>query len=455
MNNNESRAADQAELRRRLGIQRKSFKRYWLRDAQAVLGLAPSAHRIIYTLASESSTGTPFEWTQQWTQEEWARNWNVPERSFRRSLKDLREARILLREGTGHRGTRYVIHPTVVTAFARQEYGQLGSFCRKSAEENPAIWYGKSGHFDPPTSGGKSSPNEYLTTVEPSVTKDLGYSESFRTRPRAGRSISNRSSKGKSDPVGLVPVEPGDGAAAACNPEGNEMARWNPDHDDVPVVLGKDPSSPPPAPASGRRSPTTVVLDTFQREWEAARRESNLGPEYPLRVWSVGRTGKPAASGWISNTFLPSLDGDVELACALVALFARLVAQGRPGFGYDPRRNGHPLWSHLSKRQGKALAELRSQGWRPEAEVLAADQERQELAESSRRRSEERALKARERADQLVTSVEGKPFGAETQAWMEFSQTSDYLDWVDVDDGETLQEFAERHARRGKRYPRS
>jgi len=95
----------------------------------------------------------------------------------------------------------------------------------------------------------------------------------------------------------------------------------NKSHDDGPPVLGQDPDRK--VVTAGRRptTPASKISEHFVESWDRMRMQcrDHFEGKYPRMPYYNGHKGE--FMGWIKNDFLPSLDGDLDLAKALIDKF--------------------------------------------------------------------------------------------------------------------------------------
>lgn len=440
MNDTHPRQSDQAWRHRR------DFAKHWDHHAHVEMGVPRPQVDIVYRLVTKSLNKSPFEWTAQWSQREWAARWNFEYETFRRHLRQLLQTRILLREG--HRkGAVYTVNPRVVQAFVTGQIDQIRALRQLVTETS------STGHRDQFGSEASGSPNEYSNPPDPSDGGDPQVSGNPLGAGQHGHRHSNRSEE---DPVGLVLLEAGDGSAVASE----ETMRRRQYDEDPPVVYGADPDrKPTEGDRRGSRKPSVQVLDTFQREWDAARQRYGLPAEYPHRV-DGGVEGRKRFFAWVNNTYLPSLpeENRLEIACEIVRHFCGLVARGQSGFAYKPGSRW-TLTVHFDRRWERAYASLKATGWVPEAERRAKEARREQrraedaaAAEAARERQAQAKAAEDAAIEGMVVAHDARDIELRYPDLAELP-TEDLQDWVDVplDERETEEQFVERLKRQARR----
>ena len=214
--------------------------------------------------------------------------------------------------------------------------------------------------------------------------------------------------------------------------------------DDEPPAIGADPDRV--SSTSSRSSSIQPVLDSFAREWDAARRgqSTHLPANLPDRVFGP-RNDRIACMAWLKGTFLPDVaGGDPDLATEIFRAFCQRVVRGEQGWAYrpNPAKGTWSIWQHLSPRAEQARQLVVRDGWKSADELAAqetAEQERQALVEQVRdRRDRQVPLAEAYLADldgsvRFVTIAEnGRPELREFH-FLDEAQTCDYQGWVDVD----------------------
>lgn len=186
------------------------------------------------------------------------------------------------------------------------------------------------------------------------------------------------------------------------------QVRYQPEVDKTPV-LGSDPSGEEVLPGELLRKskesfdkvrPRKVtsafaVMEHFEHAYADARR----GTALPPYVWENGQ--RRAFMGWVKNTYLPSLDGDVDLAKAMIDYFLAHPIQ--------PLTNKRAIWRQLSTSQDKIRVFLRNSGYRT-AEEEEQHQVRLRKAEERERRQEEHSRQfAKQRRLEQMKAVTAPP----------------------------------------------
>lgn len=454
--------------------QRDTFLNNW-RHARLDLGLGPEG-KLVARIVKRSIPLNPWTWVQTGTQAEWAAFWKISHPTLKRHLSALRKAGIITVEVSappaGFRGYKlkagyeyptYRVHPRVI------EY-VLGYHDRDQKLRPEALLRELSYQEDCKAQSGPAE-SEYQ---EPCKGQNDPYS--LLDTPFAGESCKWSRGRLKVRPIPVTPTvvddpsESVDDKYLTAQPstivtvvvvplvekssdgvrrrlrrrrqtgEANMVSRWT-DDDDEPPAIGQDPDRP--TPASGKTpAATVVVLDTFERAWNDARRDDRLPP----RPYSTAKS-RVACLSWLKQTFLPSVGGDVELATAIVQLFCEQVAAGAPGWKYDPNpeRGSWDLWKHLSPRAETTRQLLLDRGWKSSAELAAEARRAEVRASQSKGHAVSRRQQASEK-DEWIKSREGLPilipFSSAGPEWAHYKwlmdeQTEDYLDWTPVpwDDG--------------------
>ena len=376
--------------------QRQTFLRNWP-QARKDLGLG-AEWKLVSQLVERCATVTPWAWVQTGTQAEWAAAWGIPERTFKRHLRSLLDRGVIIGEVTpvtaGVRSPKlkaayefpvYRLHPEVL-AFAicyfdrdrmtcradvlRKLAYQEPVKCQNQAPEEPyqetvKCQFGTYRLPATPISGGSSKWSEESSPTDEIPDAARGLAE--EDDPFGDKYLTAQRSTIVIEVEVLEPKEEPDGVRRRLRRrrrtgERNMVNRWA--DDDEPPAIGADPDRPT---STGGKTPaaTIVVLDAFERAWDAARRDDRLPP----RPYSTAKS-RVACLGWLKQTFLPGVGGDVELAVAIVELFCEQVAAGVPGWRYapNPERGSWDLWKHLSPRVETTRQLLIDRGWKSEAE---------------------------------------------------------------------------------------
>jgi hypothetical protein len=474
--------------------QRRLFLTNW-NDVRLQLGLGPE-HRLVATLVDRALLSAPWSWTQIGTQKQWAALWDIPERTFKRHLSTLTSSGVLIgsveKATSGVRSPKlkdtyefpvYRLHPLLVEFVLRQH--QLG--CPRLSEVVRALEnYAESRCQNGPVGGADKCQNgTYRALATPPEVPIQQMATELPEVPETPASAGDSDSEGAAledkklthqpSPIDItistesVTAKHSDRVRRrlrrrTSNRE-DQMARRGVPEDDDPTPIGADPEwSSRTSRETRSPAPSKFLLDAFRTSWQAARRDERLPPDpFPTR------NSKIAFQAWVNRTFLPSLDGDVEQAVAIIELFCEQVAAGASGWAYqpNPERGVWDLWKHLSPRAESTRQLLIERGWKSEAERELESQiaqRREHHAQEARKR----ALDARRDKEAWLASQEGVPvlipFGPDGEAiwppyrWLADEQTADHRDWVDVpwDDGNLYFGLPtyEEAMRRGKGSPK-
>lgn len=453
---------------------RSAFLKHWP-EARRALDLG-AEYKLVSLFVEHCPTVCPWTWVQTGTQAEWASQWNVSERTFKRHLRILLDKGIVIGEvGQATSGVRsprlkatfefpiYRVHPDVIQFAAR--WSTATCEAAQSVLDKCQLGMGKLALTEYQDTTFKCQIGTYPSTgTYPEVPVSKLQRGRLQLRPSpatAGETPSSTDSIGDKYLPSQQSTIDIDIDMSGVRKEGSDRVRrrlrrrradrggsvtrrWTPDDDD-PAPIGADPDRPARSGGADRTGITTPVLDAFDRAWQAARHDD---PRLPPRLCSTQRS-RTACRSWLKQTFIAQhCGGDVELAIAVVELFCEQVAAKAPGWAYrpNPDRGVWDPWQHLSPRAEATRQLLLDRGWKSAAEreqaaLQEADRKVEAAAVQERRQVQLTAREEWERtragAPILIPfRLDGTPAWSHYE-WLLDEQTVDHLDWVEVpwDDG--------------------